>query len=97
VIPLNAIQSLAKGEGAVDISISKTDPGKVIMAIRDNCCGIWPENMQMVHRTFQTTKERGVGGVRRRPYPDGQSIKPRQHSGSGIPANLSVWEMGVNQ
>jgi hypothetical protein len=38
-----------------------------------------------------------VGGGRRRPYPDGQPIKPRQHGGSGVPTNLSVWEMGVDQ
>jgi len=96
-ILLIAIQSVTKGHGAADIGIGKADAGKVIMVIRDNSCGIPPEHLQMLHRLFQTTKERSVGGGRWRPYPDGQPIKPRQHGGSRVPTNLSVWEMGVDQ
>jgi len=60
-IPLNAIQSLPNGHGAVAIGNGKADPGNTIMAIRDNCCGILPEHMQMHHRPFQTINERDVG------------------------------------
>jgi signal transduction histidine kinase len=60
-ILLNAIQSLPKGQGAVDISVGATDPGKIIAAIRDTGCGIPPEQLQNVFRPFQTTKERGMG------------------------------------
>ena len=60
-IVLNAIQSLPKGQGAVDISVGATVPGKIIAAIRDTGCGIPPEQLQNVFRPFQTTKERGMG------------------------------------
>jgi len=60
-ILLNAIQSLPKGLGAVDISVGEANPGKIIAAIRDTGCGIPPEQLQNVFRPFQTTKERGMG------------------------------------
>ena len=58
---LNAIQSLPTGQGTVDITVSETDPGKIVAAIRDTGCGIPPEQLQNVFRPFQTTKERGMG------------------------------------
>ena len=60
-ILLNAIQSLPKGQGAVDISVGAADAGKIIAAIRDTGCGMPPEQLQNVFRPFQTTKERGMG------------------------------------
>jgi len=58
---LNAIQSLPKGEGAVEISISEQNGGKITAAIRDTGCGIPPERLQNLFRPFQTTKEKGMG------------------------------------
>jgi putative PEP-CTERM system histidine kinase len=58
---LNAIQSLPKGQGTVDISVGEADPDKIVAAIRDTGCGIAPEHLQNVFRPFQTTKERGMG------------------------------------
>ena len=58
---LNAIQSLPKGLGAIDISVGEANPGKIVAAIRDTGCGIAPEQLQNVFRPFQTTKERGMG------------------------------------
>jgi putative PEP-CTERM system histidine kinase len=58
---LNAIQSLPQGEGALDISVSQENGGKITAAIRDNGCGISPEQMQNLFRPFQTTKDRGMG------------------------------------
>lgn len=60
-ILLNAIQSLPKGLGAVDITIGEANHGKIITAIRDTGCGIPPEQLQNIFRPFQTTKERGMG------------------------------------
>jgi hypothetical protein len=48
---LNAIQSLPKGEGAVEVTAS----------IRDTGCGISPERLESLFRPFQTTKEKGLG------------------------------------
>ena len=60
-ILLNAIQTPPNGQEAGDNSIGEDDPGKVIVAIRDNGCGIPPEHPHMVHHPFKTTNERGVG------------------------------------
>lgn len=60
-ILLNAIQSLPKGQGAIDISVREAKSGKIIAAIRDTGCGIAPDQLQNLFRPFQTTKERGMG------------------------------------
>jgi len=58
---LNAIQSLPKGQGAVEVTVSETRNGKITTSIRDNGCGIPPERLETIFRPFQTTKERGMG------------------------------------
>lgn len=58
---LNAIQSLPKGEGAVEVAVSEADNGKVITSICDNGCGIPPERLETLFRPFQTTKKNGTG------------------------------------
>jgi signal transduction histidine kinase len=58
---LNALQSLPKGQGAVEVTVSKNDGGKVTASIRDTGCGIPPEQMDNLFRPFQTTKEKGMG------------------------------------
>lgn len=58
---LNAIQSLPKGEGTVEVSVSRAADGKVITSIRDNGCGIASERLATLFRPFQTSKENGMG------------------------------------
>jgi putative PEP-CTERM system histidine kinase len=58
---LNAIQSLPRGEGSVEVSVSEGNAGKVTAAIRDTGCGISPERLQNLFRPFQTSKEKGMG------------------------------------
>jgi putative PEP-CTERM system histidine kinase len=58
---LNAIQSLPKGEGAVEVSVSQQNRGKITASIRDSGCGIPPEQLEKLFRPFQTTKEKGLG------------------------------------
>ena len=58
---LNAIQSLPRGEGAVEISVSQRNRGKITASIRDSGCGIPPEQLEKLFRPFQTTKEKGLG------------------------------------
>ncbi len=58
---LNAIQSLPKGEGAVEITVSSPSEGKILAAIKDTGCGIPPEQLQKLFRPFQTTKRQGMG------------------------------------
>ena len=58
---LNAIQSLPRGEGAVEISVTQEQSGKMTAAIRDTGCGIPPERLQHLFRPFQTTKDKGMG------------------------------------
>jgi len=58
---LNAIQSLPRGEGAVEVSVSEGNAGTITAAIRDNGCGIPPERLQNLFRPFQTTKDKGMG------------------------------------
>jgi len=58
---LNALQSLPKGQGAVEVTVSKTNGGKVTASIRDTGCGISPEQLETLFRPFQTTKEKGMG------------------------------------
>jgi putative PEP-CTERM system histidine kinase len=58
---LNAIQSLPKGEGAVEVTVSNDIRGKITASIRDTGCGIPPERLGNLFRPFQTTKEKGLG------------------------------------
>ena len=58
---LNAIQSLPKGEGAVEVTVSPQSQGKIVASIRDTGCGIPPERLETLFRPFQTTKENGLG------------------------------------
>jgi signal transduction histidine kinase len=58
---LNAIQSLPKGDGSVEVSVSQPANDKVITSIKDTGCGIPPEKLQSVFRPFQTTKKQGMG------------------------------------
>ena len=58
---LNAIQSLPKGEGAVEVTVSQENHGKITASIRDTGCGIPPERLESLFRPFQTTKEKGLG------------------------------------
>ncbi len=58
---LNAIQSLPQGVGAVDVSVSQPNRGRITATIRDSGCGIPPEQLEKLFRPFQTTKEKGLG------------------------------------
>ena len=58
---LNAIQSLPKGEGAVEVTVSQEIRGKITASIRDTGCGIAPERLESLFRPFQTTKDKGLG------------------------------------
>lgn len=58
---LNAIQSLPKGEGKVELTVSSPDNGKITAAIQDSGCGIPPEQLENLFRPFQTTKKNGMG------------------------------------
>ena len=58
---LNAVQSLPQGVGAVEISVSQPNRGKITATIRDSGCGIPPEQLEKLFRPFQTTKEKGLG------------------------------------
>lgn len=58
---LNAIQSLPQGKGAVEISVPNPNNGVVKAGIRDNGCGIAPDQLKNLFRPFQTTKKNGMG------------------------------------
>ena len=58
---LNAIQSLPKGRGDVEVSVSQENNGKMTAAIRDTGCGIPADRLESLFRPFQTTKEKGMG------------------------------------
>ena len=58
---LNAIQSLPKGEGHVEVTVSHPHDGKITAAIKDTGCGIPPEQLKNLFRPFQTTKKNGMG------------------------------------
>jgi putative PEP-CTERM system histidine kinase len=58
---LNAIQSLPKGQGAVEVTVSEPRQGKLTTAIRDTGCGIPSDQLKTLFRPFQTTKKKGMG------------------------------------
>lgn len=58
---LNAVQSLPKGKGAVEVTVSPQPRGKITTSIRDTGCGIAPERLENLFRPFQTTKQQGLG------------------------------------
>jgi signal transduction histidine kinase len=57
---LNAIQSLPRGEGAVNISVSQVNGRTITAAIRDNGCGISPEQMRNLFRPFERNGNRSL-------------------------------------
>jgi signal transduction histidine kinase len=58
---LNAIQSLPRGQGSVEVSVRHPGNGVIQAGIKDNGCGIAPEQMKNLFRPFQTTKKNGMG------------------------------------
>jgi putative PEP-CTERM system histidine kinase len=58
---LNAIQSLPKGKGAVEVTVSEAHEGRITAAIKDTGCGIPSERLKSLFRPFQTTKKQGMG------------------------------------
>jgi len=58
---LNAIQSLPKGEGAVEVTVAHPGNGRIRAGIKDTGCGIPPEQIKNLFRPFQTTKRNGMG------------------------------------
>jgi putative PEP-CTERM system histidine kinase len=58
---LNAIQSLPKGEGAVEVTVSEPYQGRITAAIKDTGCGIPSEQLKSLFHPFQTTKKHGTG------------------------------------
>jgi putative PEP-CTERM system histidine kinase len=58
---LNALQSLPKGQGAVEVTVANDTNGKITASIRDTGCGIPPAQLENLFRPFQTTKEKGMG------------------------------------
>lgn len=58
---LNAIQSLPQGRGAVEISVRDPNNGVIKAGIKDNGCGIAPDQLKNLFRPFQTTKKNGMG------------------------------------
>lgn len=58
---LNAIQSLPRGEGAVEVTVSEPHQGRITAAIKDTGCGIPSEQLKSLFRPFQTTKKHGTG------------------------------------
>jgi two-component system NtrC family sensor kinase len=58
---LNAIQSLPKGKGAVEVTVADPGNGRIRTEIKDTGCGIPPEQIKNLFRPFQTTKRNGMG------------------------------------
>jgi len=58
---LNAIQSLPQGHGQVEVTVRNPGNGVIQAGIRDNGCGISPEQLKNLFRPFQTTKKNGMG------------------------------------
>ena len=58
---LNAIQSLPRGQGAVEITVASDAAGKITTSIRDTGCGIPADRLDNLFRPFQTTKDKGMG------------------------------------
>lgn len=58
---LNAIQSLPKGEGNLELTVRSCENGKITAIIKDSGCGIPPEQLKNLFRPFHTTKKNGTG------------------------------------
>lgn len=57
----NAIQAIPDGrEGHIDVDFSKTDTD-VLISIKDNGCGIPPQNLETIFQPNFTTKTSGMG------------------------------------
>ncbi|MFH2218202.1 MAG: ATP-binding protein, partial [Pseudomonadota bacterium] len=57
---LNAIQSMPEGNGSINIDARKNKQ-KIEINVRDNGCGIPPENLPYIFDPFFSTKEVGYG------------------------------------
>lgn len=61
----NAIDAVIEGRGAeggeIDVEVGPGDSKKVEMRVKDNGCGISPENMEKIFSPFFTTKPVGKG------------------------------------
>ncbi|HEX2628562.1 MAG TPA: ATP-binding protein [Chitinophagaceae bacterium] len=59
-IILNAIDAMTAGEGRLKLSTRST-PGKYIIEVRDNGCGISKENLEHIFKPFFSSKPNGLG------------------------------------
>lgn len=59
-IILNAIDAMKKGKGRLKLS-TRSVPGKYIIEVQDNGCGINKENLKHIFKPFFTTKSNGLG------------------------------------
>ncbi len=57
---LNAIEAVDKG-GAIEITAEEISESTAMLSVRDNGCGIPPENRDEVFRPYFTTHEKGTG------------------------------------
>ena len=61
---LNAIEAMSSavaGEGGLLISTERSQPGEVVVAARDSCAGIAPQDLERGLEPFYTTKSGGTG------------------------------------
>jgi len=58
---LNAIQSLPRGQGTVDVTVVHPGNGKITTGITDTGCGIPPDQIKNLFRPFQKKKKNGMG------------------------------------
>ena len=56
---VNAVHAISEN-GAIEINIEATDKN-VVVSVKDNGCGIPPENLDKLFQPFFTTKEIGTG------------------------------------
>ncbi len=59
-IIINAVESMQKGEGALSVSIQRTEM-QYVVGIQDNGCGISNDNMMKLFEPYFTTKPNGSG------------------------------------
>jgi signal transduction histidine kinase len=59
-IILNAIDAMEKGKGQLKLS-TRSIPGKYIIEIQDNGCGINKENLKHIFKPFFSSKPNGLG------------------------------------
>lgn len=59
-IILNAIDAMKTGTGQLKLS-TRSDPGKYIIEVQDNGCGINKENLKHIFKPFFSSKPNGLG------------------------------------